>query len=131
MTPSKKFEETIIYKTHQHWIILLLQIVKKSVFIGLPILIGVLLFSDWLYASMSLFCVAVLIIAYEYYLHLKSWLLIGNQKVTLFIRNGLFSQYTMNIRYNNIQDCACSKNSALGYLFGYGTFFARSISGKE
>ncbi len=37
----------------------------------------------------------------------------------------------MSIRYGNIQDCACSKNSALGYLLGYGTFFARSISGKE
>lgn len=49
----------------------------------------------------------------------------------MFVRNGLFSQYAMSIRYKNIQDCACSKNSVLAYSLGYGTFFARSVSGKE
>lgn len=131
MAPSKKFEEAIIYKTHQHWIVFMLQILKLAVFVGIPVAIGALLFSDWMYASLAFACVLAIVVIYEHYLHVKSGLFIGNQKITLFVRNGLFSQYAMSIRYNNIQDCACSKNSILGYWLGYGTFFARSISGKD
>lgn len=131
MPPSRKFEETIIYRTHQHSITFVLDVLKWSIYIGTPVALGILLFSDWMYASVG-FAACVLVIAgYEHFLHAKSWLLIGNQAITLFIRNGLFSQYTMSIRYNNIQDCACSKNSMLGYWLKYGTFFARSVSGKD
>jgi hypothetical protein len=54
--------------------------------------------------------------------------MIGNQKITLSIRNGIFSQYAMNIRYRNIRDCAVSKNSMLGFFLKYGTLFIRSTS---
>ena len=52
--------------------------------------------------------------------------MIGNQKITLSVRNGLWSQYAMNIRYRNIRDSAVSTNSMWGYLFKYGTLFVRS-----
>lgn len=126
-----QFTETIVYKTHQHWITHVSHVVQYAVLIGLPVLVGVFLFSDWMYASIACALTVMAVALYEYFLYSKSWLLIGNQKITLFVRNRLFSQYTISIRYNNIQDCACSKNSALGYALGYGTFFARSISGKD
>jgi hypothetical protein len=66
------------------------------------------------------------VIAYDHYLWAHSWLMIGNQKVTLSIRNGIFSQYAMNIRYRNIRDSAVSKNSMFGFLLKYGTLFIRS-----
>lgn len=131
MALSKKFEENIIYRARQHWIILVLHVIKLSLFIGIPMAIAVLLFSDWIYAGVIFMVVFICVVVYEYFLYAKSWLFVGNQKITLFVRNGLFSQYAMSIRYGNIQDCACSKNSMLGYWFWYGTFFARSISGKE
>lgn len=57
--------------------------------------------------------------------------MVGNQKITLSVRNGLFSQYAMNIRYRNIRDCAVSKNSLVGYLLKYGTLFVRASSGSD
>jgi hypothetical protein len=57
--------------------------------------------------------------------------MIGNQKITLSVRNGIFSQYAMNIRYRNIRDCAVSKNNIFGYLFKYGTIFVRASSGSD
>lgn len=131
MAPNLKFEENIIYRTHQHRFVFLLHVVQLSVIIGIPVTFLVFIFSDWIYASIGFAICMIIIIGYENFLYLKSWLLVGNYSITLFIRNGIFSQYTMSIRYNNIQDCACSKNSILGYWFGYGTFFARSISGKD
>ncbi len=59
-----------------------------------------------------------------------SWLLIGNQKVTLSIRNGIFSQYATNIRYRNIRDSAVSKNSMIGFFLKYGTLFIRSSAAE-
>ena len=63
---------------------------------------------------------------YHMYLHFNSWLLVGNQKVSLVVRNGIFSQWSSNIRYRNMNDIACSKHTAFSYFFGYGTLFARS-----
>ncbi len=56
--------------------------------------------------------------------------MVGNQKVTLAIRNGIWSQYAMSIRYRNIRDCAISKNSMWGYLFKYGSLFIRSSANE-
>lgn len=131
MTPSRKFEETTIYKTHQHAIVFVLHTLKWSLLIGFPVAIVLFVLFDWMYAIAGFGLCVFLIAAYEHFLHARSWLLIGNQSITLFVRNGIFSQYTMSIRYNNIQDCACSKNSMLGYWLKYGTFFARSVSGKD
>lgn len=57
--------------------------------------------------------------------------MVGNQKITLSIRNGIFSQYAMSIRYRNIRDCAVSKNSMIGYFLKYGTLFVRASSGSD
>ena len=68
--------------------------------------------------------------AYDHYLWEHSWLFIGNQKVTLSVRNGIFSQFAMNVRYRNIRDCAVSKHSMWSFLFKYGTIFVRSSANE-
>lgn len=50
--------------------------------------------------------------------------------MTLSVRNGIFSQYAMNIRYRNIRDSAVSKNNLLGFLLKYGTLFMRSTNAE-
>ena len=129
---SPHFEEKILYKTHQHWIIPVLQSIKIFIIIVLPLTV-------WLYFSVNsvlwmwvwFFILSGILLLYEHYLWNNSWLLIGNQKVTLSVRNGIFSQFAMNIRYRNIRDCAVSKNSFLGFLLKYGTLFIRSSSGVD
>ena len=85
---------------------------------------------SWLITLLVFFIISGLLIAYDHYLWHHSWLMIGNQKVTLSIRNGLWSQYAMNIRYRNIRDSAVSKNSMWWYLFKYGSLFIRSSAAE-
>ncbi len=125
-----RFEEKILYKCRQHWIIPAVQSIKLLLVIILPL--SVLL---WFITNYSLwmtivwfFILCILIIGYEYYLWYHSWLFIWNQKVTLAVRNGIFSQYAMNIRYRNIRDSAVSKNSMIGFILKYGTLFIRSTN---
>jgi hypothetical protein len=123
-------EENILLKAHQHTIILLLGIIKYFVFFGIPLIIFWYLgMQSWF--STVIFTLVVMsgIILYRWYLWYHSWLMIGTQKVTLLVRNGIFSQYAMNIRYTNIRDCAVSKGSILSFLLKYGTLFIRSSAG--
>ncbi len=128
MAEPIRFEETILYKTHRHPIVMVNSVIKLLLYMGLPIILVTYFlsnFSFWITVLVFLL-VAITISLYQYYLWSLSWLLIGNQKVTLFVRNGIFSQYSMNIRHRNIRDCACSKNNVFSYLFKYGTLFCRS-----
>jgi membrane protein YdbS with pleckstrin-like domain len=114
MTTSKAtFEEKILYKSHQHWIIPVINSLKFIIIAAIPMAIMAYFFSgySWLITSVVFVSVSAILIAYDHYLWSHSWLMIGNQKVTLSIRNGLWSQYAMNIRYRNIRDSAVSKNS--------------------
>ncbi len=128
MSEPIRFEETILYKTHRHPILMVTTIVKQLLYIGLPVMLVTYFLSNFsLGITIFLFLLVALGISlYQYYLWSLSWLLIWNQKVTLFVRNGIFSQYSMNIRHRNIRDCACSKNNMFSYLFKYGTLFCRS-----
>jgi hypothetical protein len=127
---TPKFDESILYKTRRHPLSVFSTVLSQMIFL-LPVSLVIYFLSDfsWVW-TISVFIVLTLAICgYQYYLWSLSWLLIGNQKVTLYVRKGIFSQYTMNIRYRNIRDCACSKNNFFSYLFKYGTFFARSNGG--
>ncbi len=128
-----RFEEKILYKARQHWIVPTLQSLKMIGAIAFPVWLITYFFSDfsWIWTISLFLIVSALIVAYDHYLWHHSWLMVGNQKITLSVRNGLFSQYAMNIRYRNIRDCAVSKNSLIGYLLKYGTLFVRASSGSD
>lgn len=127
-----RFEEKVLYKTRQHWIIPTSKSLGSILFIALPIGFLTYFVSSYSFAwSLIIFLfLSIGVSGYFFYLWYHSWLMIGNQKVTLTIRNGIFSQYAMNIRYRNIRDCAVSKNNIWSFLFRYGTLFIRS-SGAE
>jgi uncharacterized membrane protein YdbT with pleckstrin-like domain len=127
-TPKATFEEKILYKTHQHWIIPVINSLKLIIIVAIPMAIVTYFLSgySWALTSLVFIIISAILAAYDHYLWHHSWLMIGNQKVTLSIRNGLWSQYAMNIRYRNIRDLAVSKNSIWGYLFKYGSLFVRS-----
>ncbi|MBC7498560.1 hypothetical protein H7170_02850 [Candidatus Gracilibacteria bacterium] len=127
-TQKPTFEEKILYKCHQHWIIPVINSLKLIIIVSIPLAIITYFLSgySWLMTSLVFLIVSTILVAYDHYLWHHSWLMIGNQKITLSIRNGLWSQYAMNIRYRNIRDSAVSKNSIWGYLFKYGSLFVRS-----
>ncbi len=127
MSTKQTFEEKILYKTHQHWIIPAINSFKLIFLIALPISVFTyFLVYSWLITSCVFLIISGIVIVYDHYLWEHSWLMVGNQKVTLSIRNWLWSQYAMNIRYRNIRDSAVSKNSVWWYFFKYGTLFIRS-----
>ncbi len=128
---TQQFEEKILYRTHQHWIIPALQSIKLFFIFIAPITILVFFsVNSWAYTIVWFIILTVLLLMYEHYLWYHSWLMIGNQKITLTVRNGIFSQFAMNIRYRNIRDSAVSKNNILGFLFKYGTLFVRSSANE-
>jgi hypothetical protein len=129
---KKRFEEKILYKTRQHWIIPFLKSLKFTLSIALMTSILTYFLSNysWVYTILVFIVISTGIVWYIFYLWYHSWLLIWNQKVTLTIRDGFFSQYAMNIRYRNIRDSAVSKSSFFSFLFKYGSLFIRS-SGAE
>ncbi len=127
-----RFEEKILYKTRQHWIIPLSKILGFSLVAAFP-----LGFITYFTSSYSWFLTFLMFIVslgsfatYVFYLWRHSWLMVGNQKITMTVRNGLFSQYARNIRYRNIRDCAVSKSNIWSFFLKYGTLFVRS-SGAE
>jgi len=129
---TPKFDEKILYKTHQHWIVPVIGAIKYIFIFTLPIAVVTYFMSDysWLWTITVFLIIAIIVSAYEYYLWNHSWLFIGNQKVTLSVRNGIFSQFAMNVRYRNIRDCAVSKHSMWSFLFKYGTIFIRSSANE-
>lgn len=127
-----RFEEKILYKCRQHWIIPVVQSLKLLFIIIIPMTIifwFITNYSFWM-TLVWFIILCILILWYEHYLWHHSWLFIGNQKVTLSVRNGIFSQYAMNIRYRNIRDSAVSKNSMIGFFLKYWTLFIRSTNAE-
>ena len=127
-----RFDEKILFKTRQHWIVLVAQSVKYSFLIPIPVSVIIYFFSgySWAWTIIMFLFLVIITVAYKSYLWYHSWLLIGNQKVTLSVRNGIFSQYAMNVRYRNIRDCAVSKKSIFAFFLKYGTIFIRSSANE-
>lgn len=132
MTSTPRFEEKIIYKCHQHWIVPAGKSLKYIVFVAFPFSIFCYFLVDysWIWTSFCFILAAGCIIWYYYYLWYHSWLFIGNQKITLSVRNGIFSQFAMNIRYRNVRDSAVAKHSVMSFLLKYGTLFVRSSANE-
>lgn len=128
----QRFDEKILYKTHKHWIILVRTILKYILFFSIPFSIfAYFVFSySWIWTLGVFFALTIGIIWYQIFLWGNSWLYVGNQKVTLSVRNGLFSQYAMNVRYRNIRDCAVSKGNIWSFFFKYGSIFIRSSANE-
>lgn len=129
---SQRFDEKILYKCHRHWIHLVFEILIFAATIALffSFLIYFLSSYSWGWTSVSFVTIIFIYGMYRYYLWVHSWLLIGNQKVSLSVRNGVFSQYAMNVRYRNIRDCAVSKHSIWSFFFKYGSIFVRSSANE-
>lgn len=89
MSVKSTFEEKILYKTHQHWIIPAINSIKLIVIIAIPVMIVTYFISgySWIITICTFVLISVCIVAYDHYLWNHSWLMVGNQKVTLFIRN--------------------------------------------
>lgn len=131
MTQEGRFEEKILYRTHQHWIVPIANSLRYILYFWFPAwFIGYVLSGTWWWGLSLFMLVSITVVIYDHYLWHHSWLLIGNQKITLTVRNGLFSQYAMNIRYRNIRDSAVSKNNIFWYIFKYGTLFVRSSANE-
>ncbi|MBC7503982.1 hypothetical protein H7169_03345 [Candidatus Gracilibacteria bacterium] len=132
MSNKQIFEEKILYKTHQHWIIPVINSIKLIIIVSIPLTIITYFISgySWIIMALVFVVISAMLSLYDYYLWHHSWLMIGNQKLTLSIRDGLWSQYAMNIRYRNIRDSAVSKNSMWGYFFKYGSLFIRSSASE-
>lgn len=126
-----KFDEKILYKTNQHPIVPVIKSLQYT--LGVFVLSVVVYFVtsySWAWTLSLAFFGIIVVSYYQYYLWRHSWLFVGNQKVTLSVRNGIFSQYAMNVRYRNIRDCAVSKHSMWSFLFKYGTVFIRSSANE-
>ncbi len=129
---TPQFEEKILYKTRQHWVVLLLKSLKTFFLFVVPLTVMIYFVVNSLLWTIVWFVILWwILLGYGYYLWYHSWLLVGNQKITLSVRSALFAQYAMNIRYRNIRDCAVSKNNLLGFLLKYGTLFVRASSGSD
>jgi len=129
------YTDTILYKTHQHFIVVIIKFLAIFVPYAIVVLLFWLLeFEVWEWSfDISLFiqviCIllgAGIIFAWYYFFWVKSYFIISNEKIIVKVRNGLFSKFHMSIHYKNIRDTAFSKNNILHYAFWYGTLFARS-----
>lgn len=122
------YTDNILYKTHQHIIVLVSSIL--SIFLPYMLIVyiaGWYIFSWNIFMSGVMSVVWLLIISSWYYFFwVKSYFIISNEKIIVKVRNGLFSKFHMSIHYKNIRDTAFSKNNILHYALWYGTFFARS-----
>jgi hypothetical protein len=126
------FDEKVLYKTRRHWIIPVVNSIKLILIFVVPSAVILYFFSGYhLPITCIYICIALLLVAwYDHYLWEHSWLIIGNQKITLSVRSGIFSQFAMNIRYRNIRDCAVTKKSIWSFLFKFGTIFIRSSANE-
>ncbi|MDD2566117.1 MAG: hypothetical protein PHZ26_05535 [Candidatus Gracilibacteria bacterium] len=123
-------KENILYKTNRHPYLFLIQVIKWILPIIVLGIIGFYIFDSLLILGVSILLAVILIIINKKIFWYNSYFYITNKKIALKVRNGFFSEYEMNLYFNQIKDMAYSKNNVLNYLLNCGTFFARS-SGAE
>lgn len=123
-----KFNDKILYKTRQHKIVLMFNFFRVFGTFWIP----VILISYFVASQSLLVWILVLLISvflsfsWVYFFWNRSYFIVTNKKVAMDVRNGIFSQYHMNIYFKNIRDTAYSKNNFIHYLFNCGSLFARS-----
>ena len=124
----QNYTDNILYKTHQHIIVLVCSFLSVYIpYFLLIIIVGNFILQWSLFLTGFLLWIGALIIfAWYYFFWVKSYFIVSNEKIIVKVRNGLFSKFHMSIHYKNIRDTAFSKNNILHYALWYGTFFARS-----
>jgi len=124
----QNFNDKVLYKTHQHIIVLVFKVIYSNLLISFPIIIFICYFTElWNLVKIIISTLFIFSISFwHYFFWNKSYIIISNQKISMKVRNWLFSKYHMSIYFKNIKDIAYSKNHFLHYLFDYWTFFARS-----
>lgn len=127
-----KYNDTVLYETRQHPIVLVFRFLRNFAIIGIPVFFVVyFVFSlGVLSASVTAIIIGVLSFLWTYFFWSKSYFIITNKKISIKVRNGIFSKFHVSLYYKNIKDIAYSKNNALHYLLDTGTFFARSSAGS-
>ena len=120
-------ESNILFKTHQHKITLFFNVLKTWIILSICIWVLVFLWTnDLLYTSISVFVSFIFSYFYHLFFYSKSYFYITNDKMSLHVRNWLFSQYNMSIYFDQIKDMAYSKNNIVHYFFKSWVLFARS-----
>lgn len=119
-------KENILYKTNRHPYLFLIQVIKWILPIIVLWIIWFYIFDSLLILWVSILLAVILIIINKKIFWYNSYFYITNKKIALKVRNGFFSEYEMNLYFNQIKDMAYSKNNVLNYLLNCWTFFARS-----
>ncbi len=127
-----EFQDKILFKSHQHPIVLVVKITKTFLILILPIIIISIIFNfSTFLIILSILLWLIIASIYQYFFWAKSYFLISNHKISIKVRNWFFSKFHMSIYYKNIKDIAYSKNNIFNYIFNSGTLFARSSAGAE
>lgn len=120
-------ETNILFKTHQHFITLILKVIKSFLIIWTFWSISIyLITNDIIKTIIWIIILFILIYIYHYFFYSKSYFYITNDRLSIDVRNWFFSQYNMSIYFNQIKDMAYSKNNFLHYIFNYWVLFIRS-----
>lgn len=124
------FNDKILFQTRQHKIVLIMKFLKLLFIFVLPLfIISYFILNLGLFISLLILIIlSIFSFWWVYFFWSKSYFLITNKKISIKVRNGIFSKYHMSIYFKNIKDIAYSKNNMLNYLFDYWTFFARSAA---
>ena len=122
------FSDKILFKTRQHKIVFFYRFIKlfTTIVIPLSIILYFLFKLSIILVIITALFLSIFCFGWIYFFWSKSYLLITNKKISLKVRNGIFSKYHMSIYFKNIKDIAYAKNNVLHYMFDYGTIFARS-----
>lgn len=122
------FSDKILFQTRQHKIVLLFKFIKLFFIFVIPAsFLSFFLFKLWTIITLVIaVIISLLSFAWIYFFWNKSYFLISNKKISLKVRNWIFSKFHMSIYFKNIKDIAYSKNNIMHYMFNYWTIFARS-----
>ena len=124
-------DNNIIFKTHQHKIDLIFRTLK--IWIVPTFLISIIIFiaSNIIFTILGFIAIFSLFYSYFYFFYSKSYFYITNDKLSINVRNWIFSQYNMSIYFDQIKDMAYSKNHFLHYMFDYWVLFVRSSAWSD
>lgn len=124
--------EQQILKIHQHKIKMILKSLKAFLFLWIIIWILTFILSNSVKTTLIIEILAFIsIYAYNYFFWSQSYFLVTNEKLSINVRNWLFSQYNMWIYFDQIKDMAYSKNHFLHYFFNYWVLFVRSSAWSD
>lgn len=124
-------EKNILFKTHQHVITLILRILRIWIIPAIGISI-IFYFLNWVISALIAFLfVFIIVFFYFHFFYSKSYFYITNEKLSINVRNWLFSQFNMSLHFDQIKDMAYSKNHLLHYIFNYWVLFIRSSAWSD